>query len=291
MPGIDPSAHIGRARFRVSDIERSLEFYRDVLGFEVAGRAHGLAALKVPDDNGVTGKELIVLEERPGIHRRPRRPVTTGLYHVAFLFPTRGTLGRVLRQLSETQYPIRGASDHAVSESVYLDDPDGNGLELYADRPRDEWPYRGNEVQMTIDQFDLDGVMREAGDGDTPWRMPVETKIGHVHFTVSSLESAERFYAGALGFDVTQRSLAGILAVSAGGYHHHVNLNVWAGDGAARDRDDVAGLIEWELILENPDARNEVERRLSASGYAVQRDETTMRAADDDGNIVVVRNP
>jgi catechol 2,3-dioxygenase len=291
MPGIDSGARIGRARFRVSDIERSLEFYRDVLGFEVAGRAHGLAALKVPDDNGTAGKELIVLEERPGIHRRPRRPVTTGLYHVAILFPTRGTLGRVLRRLTETQYPIRGASDHAVSESVYLDDPDGNGLELYADRPRDQWPYRGNEVQMTIDPFDIDGVMREAGDVGSAWRIPVETKIGHVHFTVSSLESAERFYAGALGFDVTQRSLPGILAVSAGGYHHHVNLNVWAGENAPKDRDDVAGLIEWELVLDNPDARQEAERRLAANGYAIQRDEATMRAADDDGNIVAVRQP
>jgi len=201
----------------------------------------------------------------------------------------RGALGRVLRRLTETQYPIRGASDHAVSESVYVDDPDGNGLELYADRPRDQWPYRGNEVQMTIDPFDLDGVMREAGDAGTPWRIPADTKIGHVHFTVSSLESAERFYAGALGFDVTQRSLPGILAVSAGGYHHHVNLNVWAGDGAPKDRDDVAGLIEWELVLDNPEARQEAERRLAANGYAIQRDDATMRAADDDGNIVVVR--
>lgn len=290
MPGLDAGAHIGRVRFRVADIERSLEFYRDVLGFDVAGRAHGLAALKVPDADGRVGNELIVLEERPEIHRRPRRPVTTGLYHVAILFPARGTLGRVLRRLTETQYPIRGASDHAVSESIYLDDPDGNGLELYADRPREEWPLRGNEVQMTIDPFDMEGVMRAAGNDGAAWRLPVETKIGHVHFTVSSLESAERFYAGAVGFDVTQRSLPGILAVSAGGYHHHVNLNTWAGEGAPRDRDDVAGLIEWELILENPESRREVERRLTASGYAVQRDETTVRAADDDGNVVVVRD-
>jgi catechol 2,3-dioxygenase len=289
MPGLDPGARIGRVRFRVADIERSLEFYRDVLGFDVAGRAHGLAALKVPDANGTSGNELIVLEERPGIHHRPRRPVTTGLYHVAILFPERGALGRVLRRLTETQYQIRGASDHAVSESVYLDDPDGNGLELYADRPREQWPYQGNEVQMTIEPFDLDGVMREAGDGTVPWRLPVETKVGHVHFTVSSLEAAERFYCGALGFDVTQRTLAGILAVSAGGYHHHVNLNVWAGPAAPRDRDDVAGLIEWELVLESEEARREVERRLTGAGYAFQRDEAAVRAADDDGNVVVVR--
>jgi catechol 2,3-dioxygenase len=111
-----------------------------------------------------------------------------------------------------------------------------------------------------------------------------------VHFTVSSLESAERFYAGALGFDVTQRSLPGILAVSAGGYHHHVNLNVWAGEGAPRDRDDVAGLIEWELLVDDAESRRAVEHRLTAGGYAFQRDDTTARAADDDGNVVVVRS-
>ena len=289
MPGLDARARIGRVRFRVADIERSLEFYRDVLGFDVAGRAHGLAALKTPDADGIGGRELIVLEERPGLHRRPRRPVTTGLYHVAILFPVRATLGRVLRQLTEREYPIRGASDHAVSESIYLDDPDGNGLELYADRPREQWPLHGSEVQMTIDPFDIDGVMREAGDDTIPWALPAATKIGHVHFTVSSLDAAERFYADALGFDVTQRSLPGILAVSAGGYHHHVNLNVWAGADAPRDRDDVAGLIEWELIMDDADARRAVEHRLTAAGYTFQRDDATVRAADDDGNIVVVR--
>jgi catechol 2,3-dioxygenase len=142
---------------------------------------------------------------------------------------------------------------------------------------------------MTIDPFDLDGVMREAGDPGVPWTLPARTKIGHVHFTVSSLAAAERFYANALGFEVTHRSLPGILAVAAGGYHHHVNLNVWAGEGAPTDRADVAGLIEWELVVDDDDARREVEHRLTAAGYAVQRDDATVRAADDDGNVVVVR--
>jgi len=289
MSGLDPRSHIGRVRFRVADLERSLEFYRDVLGFEVAARAHGLAALKTPDDASGVGRELAVLEERPNVQPRPRRPVTTGLYHVAILFPTRATLGRVLRRLGETQYPMRGASDHAVSESIYLDDPDGNGLELYADRPRERWPHRDGELQMTIDPFDVEGVTREAGDDTIPWTLPTATTIGHVHFTVSSLAAAERFYADALGLDVTQRSLVGILAVSAGGYHHHVNLNVWAGEGAPRDRDAVAGLIEWELVVPDDASRGEVERRLTTAGYAFQRDAETIRAADDDGNVVVLR--
>jgi catechol 2,3-dioxygenase len=287
MPGIDPGAHVARARFRVSDLERSLELYRDTLGFEVAGRAHGLVALKVPDDDGVAGRELIVLEERPGIQHRPRRPVTTGLYHVAILLPDRRSLGRMLINLREREYPLRGASDHAVSESLYLDDPDGNGLEIYADKARDRWPYRDGQVQMTIDPFDFDGVIAAAGD-PAPWRMPVATTIGHVHFTVSSLAEAERFYADGLGFDVTQRTLQGILAVSAGGYHHHVNLNVWAGDDPPRDREDVAGLIEWELVVPDRSARAALLQRLADLKYDVSRQGDAVRTHDSDGNMVVV---
>ena len=285
MP-LPADTHIGRVRLRVSDLERSIEFYRDTLGFSLNGRAHGLAALSTPDDEAGPGRELIVLEERPGIRPRPRRPTTTGLYHVAILFPRRGALGQILRHVTESGYPIRGASDHAVSESVYLDDPDGNGLELYADRPRERWPYVDGYVAMTVDAFDAEGVLRDAGP-PADWAMPSDTRIGHVHFTVSSLPDAERFYADTLGLDVTQRSLVGLLAVSAGGYHHHVNLNTWAGHSPAGD-DDMAGLIDWELVIADPDARAAAERRVEAGGYAIQRDAEVVRAADGDGNVVVL---
>jgi catechol 2,3-dioxygenase len=272
----------------VSDLERSLEFYRDVLGFVVSGRAHGLAALSTPDDASGSARELIVLEEHPGVRPRPRRPMTTGLYHVAILVPSRGDLGRLLRHVNDSGYPVSGASDHAVSESVYLSDPDGNGLELYADRPRERWPWGPDGyVMMTVDPFDLEGVLAEAG-APAPWQMPSTTRVGHVHFTVSSLQAAERFYAGLVGLDVTQRSLVGLLAVSAGGYHHHVNLNTWAGTSPARQPEDVAGLIEWELVVPEAAARSGAEHRLEAAGYAIERDHEVVRAADDDGNIVVL---
>jgi catechol 2,3-dioxygenase len=268
MPGIAPDARVGRVRLRVADLERSLELYRDVLGFEVSGRAHGLVALATPADDDGPGGELIVLEERAGIARRPSRPVTTGLYHVALLLPSRAALGAMLQQLGRTEYPLRGASDHGVSESLYLDDPDGNGLEIYADRPRERWPMHDGLIEMGIDPMDVNGVLREAGDPDRAWTMPSGTRVGHVHFTVSSLKTAEDFYCGALGLDVTQRTLVGILAVSAGGYHHHVNLNVWAGQNPPRDSDAVAGLIEWELVMGNEGAKTDVEQRLESGGYA-----------------------
>jgi catechol 2,3-dioxygenase len=289
MPGISPDAHVGRVRLRVADLERSLELYRDVLGFEVSGRAHGLVALSSPSDDAGEGEELIVLEEHPGIARRPSRPVTTGLYHVALLLPSRAVLGAMLQQFGRTEYRLRGASDHGVSESLYLDDPDGNGLEIYADRPRERWPMRDGSIEMSIDPMDMNGVLGEAGNPDRAWRLPSGTRVGHVHFTVSSLKDAEAFYCGALGLDVTQRTLVGVLAVSAGGYHHHVNLNVWAGPNPGRDSEKVAGLIEWELVMSSERARADVEQRLESGGYAFQRDTEVVRAADPDGNIVVVR--
>lgn len=277
---------IGRVRLRVADLERSLEFYRGVLGFELSRQEGALAALSTPAGADLASRELIVLEERPGLQRRPRRPVTTGLYHIAILLPDRATLGCALARLSSAQYPMRGASDHAVSESLYLDDPDGNGLELYADRPRAQWPVDGGEVRMTIDPIDLDDLVR-AGAGAT-WALPAATRIGHVHLTVSSLVDAERFYAGVVGFDVMQRSLHGLLALSAGGYHHHVNANTWAGAHPPSDRADVAGLIEWELVVSDADARHAVEHRLEASGSAFERDADAVRARDADGNVMVL---
>src|SRR5438477_11743081 len=151
--------HIGRARLRVADIERSLRFYSDVLGFELVRAGHGTATLRPgaePDGHPAAARELIVLEETPGLAPRPRRPVSTGLYHIALLVPSRRALGRTLLGLRDARYPLRGVSDHAVSESIYLDDPDGNGFEIYADRPRSQWPRLDGSIQMTTEPMDVD---------------------------------------------------------------------------------------------------------------------------------------
>src|SRR4051812_6347034 len=179
--------HIGRVRLRVSDLERSLRFYRDVLGLPVASEEQSRVILQSRAEAGKS-RALIVLGEKPGISRRPARPTTTGLYHVALLVPTRAELGRALLGLHQAQYPLRGMSDHAVSESLYLDDPDGNGLEIYADRPRSEWPVRNGVVQMTVDPMDVQGVVSAAGPMSAWSGLPPGTVIGHVHFTVSDLE-------------------------------------------------------------------------------------------------------
>ena len=266
---LSADAHPGRVFLRVADVARSLAFYRDVLGFRVVrdeGRGVALAPAGAPDgDRDGAERELIVLHEVPGIARRPMRPVTTGLYHVALLVPSRRALGRALLGLRESGYPLRGMSDHAVSESLYLDDPDGNGLEIYAARPRSEWPVAGGVVQMTVDPLDVAGVLAAAGERPTPWTgLPRETVVGHVHFTVANLEAATAFYRDVVGFDVMLR-MPTLVAVSAGGYHHHVNLNTWAGAGAPPDSASVAGLAAWELVVPDAAAREAATQRLDAA--------------------------
>lgn len=257
-------ARIGRVRLRVSDLGRALELYRHVLGLEVE-RDEGTRVTLAPGASA--GKSaLIVLEEQPGIARRPARPVSTGLYHVALLVPSRRDLGRALIRLHQSRYPLRGMSDHAVSESVYLDDPDGNGLEIYADRPRTQWPVEGGVIQMTVDPMDVEGVIAAGRERPEPWTgLPADTVVGHVHFTVSRMERSVAFYRDVMGFDVMMR-IPSLTAVSAGGYHHHLNLNTWAREGAPPDSDRVAGLLGWELVVPSVEARRALIDRLSAAG-------------------------
>jgi catechol 2,3-dioxygenase len=185
---------------------------------------------------------------------------------VALLLPSRAELGRALIGLHQANYPLRGMSDHAVSESLYLDDPDGNGLEIYADRPRDLWPIRDGVVQMTVDPMDVEGVLAAAQPVVEPWRgLPGKTVVGHVHFTVSHLERAVNFYRDVVGFDVMMR-IPSLAAVSAGGYHHHINLNTWAGEGAPVDSSDTAGLSGWELRVPGLEARRALVARLGSAG-------------------------
>jgi catechol 2,3-dioxygenase len=277
MAPLPADTHIGRVRLRVGDLERALAFYRGVLG------------LKVSRDEGsiLTLGDLLVLEEHPGIASRPVRPVTTGLYHVALLLPNRRELGRSLLGLRQAGYPLRGMSDHAVSESLYLDDPDGNGLEIYADRPRSMWPVRDGVVQMTVDPMDVAGVIAVGRERPEPWvGLSPETVVGHLHFTVSGLEPAVAFYRDVIGFDVMM-SIPSLVAVSAGGYHHHLNLNTWAGAQAARDSDRVAGLSGWELRVPDGNERKALIERVTAAG-ALAPSSNGVTARDPDGVAVEI---
>ena len=267
---------VGAVRLQVTDLERSLAYYGRTLGLALLSREGGVARL---GPHGGAGA-LVELHERPGA--RPVRPLTRlGLYHFAILLPDRGHLGRFLGHLAALG--IRpGAADHLVSEALYLHDPDGLGIEVYADRPREQWRVeRGGELAMATDSLDLGAVVRAAGGAS--WEgMPEGTVVGHVHLHVGDLEAARGFYHQALGLDRMVWSYPGALFLAAGGYHHHLGLNVWAGDVPPAGPEE-ARLLEWELVL--PDAASVAAAAASveAAGHPVEGSGADRRLADPSG--------
>jgi catechol 2,3-dioxygenase len=234
-------AHIGQVSLTVRDLDRSLLFYRDVLGFEEKRRDGRVSFLGAPG-----GRVIIELHERTDTVPKPRR--SSGLFHFAILVPSRAALGRSFRRLAEKRWPISGASDHLVSEALYLDDPDGLGIEIYRDRPRESWQkLMSGEIAMATDPLDLQSVHDEPG-AETPWQgLDAGTIMGHVHLHVPHLDTAEAFYCGQIGFDPILRRYPGALFVSAGGYHHHLGLNTWAGVGAPPPPENAAGIRSFTI--------------------------------------------
>ena len=228
-------AHIGQVSLTVSDLDRSLAFYQDVLGFGETTR-NGRTVSLAPEG----GRVLIELHERKDAVAKPRR--SAGLYHFAILVPSRAALGRSLRRLAEKRWPMSGAADHLVSEALYLNDPDGLGIEIYRDRPRDQWRVVDGELAMSTDPLDLQAIHDEPG-AEKPWRgLDAGTIMGHVHLHVPHLDTAEAFYCGRIGFEPIVRRYPGALFVAAGGYHHHLGLNTWAGVGAPPPPEHAVGL-------------------------------------------------
>ena len=233
-------AHIGQVSLAVRDLQRSLSFYRDILGFEESGSPKEGAGSRTLSLGPKAGRTLIELHERTDAVAKPRR--SSGLYHFAILVPSRAALGRSLRRLSDTRWPMSGAADHLVSEALYLDDPDGLGIEIYRDRPRDAWRVANGEPAMATDPLDLQSIYEEPG-AETPWNgLDAGTIMGHVHLHVPHLDTAESFYCDRVGFDPVVRRYPGALFVSAGGYHHHLGLNTWVGVGAPPPPENAVGL-------------------------------------------------
>ena len=237
LPG---DAHIGEVSLTVSNLDRSVAFYQDVLGFRES-RREGRTAYLGPEG----GRTLLALHERPQAIPKPRR--SSGLYHFAILVPSRAALGRSLRRLVDQRWPMTGASDHLVSEALYLDDPDHLGIEIYRDRPRPEWPLQNGQIQMATDPLDLQSVHDEPG-AETPWSgLDAHTVIGHVHLHVPHLDAAEALYCGRIGFEPMVRGYPGALFVAAGGYHHHLGLNTWTGIGSPPPPEHAVGLRSFTI--------------------------------------------
>ena len=257
-----PSGRVGTVDLQVSELDRSLDYYQHVLGLRLLTRDGDDAAL------GALGDEipLVRLHARPGTRQVPRQG-RIGLYHFAILLPDRATLGRFVAHLAEIGARA-GAADHLVSEALYLHDPDGLGIEVYADRPRDSWQSVEGELRMATLPLDVAAIVA-AGEG-APWTgMPSGTTMGHVHLHVGDLDRASDYYHEALGLDLMVWSYTGALFLAAGGYHHHLGLNTWAGADAIPARDDEARLLAWQFLLPDAGSIAEARQSLESRGFPV----------------------
>jgi catechol 2,3-dioxygenase len=280
---IDPATAIGAVRLTVRDLARSRQFYEQALGLVSDPAGGETLALGPPG-----GELLVELLGDPSAQALDRN--ATGLYHQAILFPTRRDLAFALARLSQAGVQLDGASDHRVSEALYLSDPDGNGIELYCDRPRDEWPYEHGELAMATLPLDIDGLVAELSDaGELQRQVPPGTKMGHVHLQVADIDPSEEFYSGVLGFDVVVRTYPGALFVSAGGYHHHIGMNTWQSAGASPPPPGAVGLRSFEVVVPDAAELARVAQRIEAAGLGFEAGGQTIAVRDPSGNQVVLR--
>jgi catechol 2,3-dioxygenase len=274
------ATRVGAVHLTVTNVDRSIDYYARAIGLQVHRRDRTTAAM------GAGGEDLVVLHEQPGARRHGRH---AGLYHFALLFPTREELARVALRVAAARVPIQGASNHRTHEAIYLPDPDGNGIELAWDFPREQWPdisgpegYGGGPAPL-----DLDDLLAAAGDDEPPAHADHGLQMGHVHLHVGDLHEATAFYRDGLGFDV-MTDLGSAVFVSAGGYHHHVGYNLWRGRGVPPAPDGIVGLRHWTLLVDGPAEIADVRARLTALGAPVEERDDGLVARDPAGIAVHV---
>lgn len=268
-----PNVYVSEVSIKVKNLENALNFYQHIIGFQVLKKTAEKAILTT---DGKTS--LLTLEQPEDVISKPDR--TAGLYHFAILLPTRADLSVFLRHLLETGYPL-GAADHYVSEALYLNDPDGNGIEVYRDRPSDEWTWNNGLVDMATEELDGKGILAES---DAPWTgLPEETLMGHIHLHVNDLKKAEEFYTKGLGFQVVSYYPQAAF-LSTGGYHHHIAINMWQGAGAQTPPKNSVGLDWYSLVYPNVAARENAVQQLQQIGAEVKEEAGFYVTADPAGN-------
>ncbi|HEX3831477.1 MAG TPA: VOC family protein, partial [Solirubrobacteraceae bacterium] len=285
IPSIAADTTVGTVALTVSHLDRSRAFYETVLGLTAHELDDGGLALGVADEPAL----VWLLSDSVAPRLDPR---ATGLFHLAVLTPSRRELAYALARLARSRWPVSGASDHLVSEALYLNDPDGNGIEIYRDRERSEWRTDDDgQLAMATLRLDLKSLAGELHDAPpVSDRMPAGTRMGHVHLQVSDIPAAEDFYHGVLGFDVTVRGYPGALFVSAGGYHHHIGLNTWNSAGAAPPPPGAVGLRAFDVRLPDRDELDRVLARVSAAGLTAETLHGATAVRDPSGNAVLLRS-
>jgi catechol 2,3-dioxygenase len=279
MKGFLPDqTRISQVHLRTARLERAVEFYSGVLGLKASTGPDAQAILSAkPKEPGL----LVLSEDR---NASPRLPQTIGLYHFALRYGTRHDLAQAYRRMVKAGYPVIGASDHGVSEAIYLSDPDGNGVELYADRPRSQWRWQNGQIAMVTTPLDLDNFLATIPAKTATKAPPPQIDLGHIHLHVANLTAAERFYSEFLGLGVTQRSYPEALFFAAGSYHHHIGANVWAGQGVPPVNS--VGLVSYRLEVPVSEILYCLSHRAPLLGY-----EAEMQLQEKGNRILQVRDP
>ena len=280
---IHPDTHLGPLHLTVSDLDRSENFYVDILGFAVLRRSGKTLWLTV---NGTEPLIAITVSE----HAAPRPPQVLGLYHFALLVPSRLHLAYALHHLLERHYPIQGVSENQISEAVYLADPDGNGIALYADRPPEEWPWQQRQLHVVANPLDLDLLLAELGRGKISWHgLDPQIRIGHLHLHVADLSRSESFYRRTLGFQLTGRSGSSLVFLAAGNYHHHLGLNALsASRNGAPKTGETAGLLYFTICLPDETELTRLRAHLQELQQPFQSSPGRLSLQDPNRNAVIV---
>ncbi|WP_423800876.1 VOC family protein [Neobacillus sp. SAB-20_R2A] len=276
----EPITFVGQVNLKVENLQRSLAFYQQVIGFKVLEQTERSASLTAD------GKTVLLSIQQPE-NIIPKQGKTTGLYHYALLLPNRSDLARIVQHFAEIGLRF-GSSDHLVSEALYLSDPDGNGIEIYIDRDPSEWNWKNGEVAMTVDPLNFSDLL--SGGKQPAWEgLPAETVMGHIHLHVSELKKTEEFYIKGLGFEVVNRFGSQALFISDGKYHHHIGLNTWNGVGAPAPAPNSVGLETFTLMLANEEKRNNIINQLKSIGASVAEENGSFITSDPSGNRIILK--
>lgn len=270
-----PTTFVGHVKLKVEDLNRSLSFYQDIIGFDILEQTESTAKLTA---DGKTSILSIVQPE--GV--LPKEPRTTGMYHFALLLPEREDLANIILHLHKHSIQM-GAADHLVSEAIYLSDPDGNEIEIYVDRDPSVWSWSNDEVAMTTDPLDIEGIL-QTRTNDNGWdRLPQGTIMGHIHLHVAELNKTEEFYVKGLGFDVVNRFGKQALFLSAEKYHHHIGLNTWKGEGAPKPTENSVGMESVMFVYADEATRKQTIENIEKIGGSVTVEDGRILTYDPSG--------
>lgn len=274
-----PNTYVTHVEIKVSDLQRSLTYYQEIIGFKVLQQESNRATLTA---DGTTA--LLTIVQLQSVEQKTRS--TSGLYHFALLLPTRRDLANIITHFRQSGVYF-GASDHDVSEALYLHDPDENGIEIYVDRPASDWTWHADQVYMVTEPLNISSILDEANgvwDG-----LPANTVMGHIHLSVSSLAAAEEFYTKGLGFDIVTRYGKQALFISTGRYHHHIGLNTWYSEGAPKLGENQIGLKTYTLRLDNEVQAHTLKENLRQLGAPVLTIDDGFQTEDPAGNVILLK--